>query len=89
MPTYPNHVSLGGLIERLKTLGFRVSYEQQTPKVGVIVRKSGKLHEFVAIIQASGIEDNIPADVVESIRRQLAITPETGVDNEKFWEGLS
>lgn len=88
MPTYPNYVSLEKLVDRLKNLGFRVEYRQRSAKVGVLVRRCGQLHILTAVIQARGLADKIPEDVVENIRRKLQILPETGVDNDKFWKDM-
>jgi hypothetical protein len=40
------------------------------------------------VIQARGLDDKIPAEAVEAIRRQLGATPEMGVPNDKFWRDL-
>ena len=87
MATYPNHVLLNSVIDRLRNLGFRVEYQQKTRRAGILIRRIGKIHSCEVVIQAR-LDDKIPAAAVEAIRRQLGATPEMGVPNDKFWKDL-
>jgi hypothetical protein len=86
--TYPNHVLLNSVIDRLRNLGFRVEYQQKTRRAGIVIRRIGKIHSCEVVIQARGRDDKIPAEAVEAIRRQRGAPPEMGVPNDKFWRDL-